>query len=47
MIGGCLAEVRNFRHIYARRIGLFNEVNGEMGVGNIEIRTPEELEHGR
>ena len=37
----------NFRHIVnARRISLFNEVNRELGVGKIEIRSPEALAHG-
>ena len=35
----------NFQHIVnARRISLFNEVNRRMGVGKIDIRSPEALE---
>ncbi len=38
----------NFQHIVnARRISLFNEVNRQMGVGEIDIRPPEELENDR
>ena len=38
----------SFRHIVnVRRINLFNEVNRQMGVDEVDIRTPEAFEHER